>query len=457
MREFKRDNRGVTLVELIVSITILAIIVLPLLSSFVIAARTNAKAKEKLRATNIAESIMEGVENSNIQEIAYQFNYPEEGFDICTLELDGALKDSVSQVVKDDHNELVKVIKREDLPAEISNPQDFITSAILKSDDGKSFKFIKRDTVGQDNRYLFAVTNLKSDNHSYNALIIADPKRGDSTTSTGKYNSNSIAEILKMDANYDAINANTDTPADVIKDIELYNFENIKQEDLKRTITIDITKNASGVTLVKSKYSYEFTNKADNTKVVFPFKDSASERRYTSLIYDNSSDTEIELRNIYLFYQPWYVSNPGALYTNYADNIYINNEAGINCNIFIIKQNIINSEALVDMERKYRVFVKLYEKNNNSGKALTNIVTNLDKNMADPDSELPLQQAYYMYNNNADQNDVKNMVDISEELNVKKEQDRVMDIEVRIFNKKVPVEKMLTETPVLKFTGSMVN
>ena len=45
MRKLKNDDRGVTLVEIIVSIAILAIIVLPFLNAFVTATKTNVKAK----------------------------------------------------------------------------------------------------------------------------------------------------------------------------------------------------------------------------------------------------------------------------------------------------------------------------------------------------------------------------------------------------------------------------
>ena len=66
MKGFRRNNRGLSLVELIVSVAILAIIVLPLLSSFVTATRTNVKARNKFRATNVADNIMEGFETASV-------------------------------------------------------------------------------------------------------------------------------------------------------------------------------------------------------------------------------------------------------------------------------------------------------------------------------------------------------------------------------------------------------
>ena len=49
----KMDNKGLTLLELIVSIAILAIVVLPLLTAFLVSLKTNVKAKEKLRESEM--------------------------------------------------------------------------------------------------------------------------------------------------------------------------------------------------------------------------------------------------------------------------------------------------------------------------------------------------------------------------------------------------------------------
>ena len=78
MRKLKNDDRGV-----IVSIAILAIIVLPFLNAFVTATKTNVKAKNEMNATHLATNIMEGIEKNSMKTLAYQFNYPSEGFDVA--------------------------------------------------------------------------------------------------------------------------------------------------------------------------------------------------------------------------------------------------------------------------------------------------------------------------------------------------------------------------------------
>ncbi len=60
----KLNNAGLTLVELLVSIMIMSIIVLPILTSFVSSAKMNQKAKEQQRATLVAQNLMEEIKAS---------------------------------------------------------------------------------------------------------------------------------------------------------------------------------------------------------------------------------------------------------------------------------------------------------------------------------------------------------------------------------------------------------
>ena len=62
MRKLKNDDRGVTLVEIIVSIAILAIIVLPFLSAFVSANLPYVMTKLVEIDTHLQTNIMVGVE-----------------------------------------------------------------------------------------------------------------------------------------------------------------------------------------------------------------------------------------------------------------------------------------------------------------------------------------------------------------------------------------------------------
>ena len=64
------NNEGFSLIELLIAIVILSIIVVPLLHSFVTSARTNAKSRNTMHATAIAEEVMEQFEAHTLEEMA---------------------------------------------------------------------------------------------------------------------------------------------------------------------------------------------------------------------------------------------------------------------------------------------------------------------------------------------------------------------------------------------------
>ena len=439
MKGFRRNNRGLSLVELIVSVAILAIIVLPLLSSFVTATRTNVKARNKFRATNVADNIMEGFETASVSEMAYQFNYPAEGFDLFSLSSDS----TVMQVIPAGTS-YSEVTKREDVPAEISNPEDMITSAILKDLSGKGYTFLPNEDTY---KYYFFASNIQSDNKKYNAFITLDAKTKDMTSINSKYNNMELAEITAIDSNYDAMNNNTDTASQVLVDI---GKNNLNQSDVERTITVDIDGNAAGATKVRVTYSYEYTYEGVRHK--FPEDGASNAAEYTSLIYDNSDNTDCYLRNIYLFYQPWETSPNSLGYIECDDHIIINNNKNISCGVSIIKQiDSIPSDRIDEFEQKYGVLVEVVEPSNSSGDPL--IRNNSNLKTASPERNTP--QVYYMYNNNVNQNQVIAKLKSTGIESAEKE-DRLYDVKVEIYDKSVGLSDISGKDPIVTFTGSMV-
>lgn len=63
------ENKGFSLVELLVCVAILAMISIPLLNSFLVAGRTNEKAKIIQRTTTLAQNIMETVKSQSLSEL----------------------------------------------------------------------------------------------------------------------------------------------------------------------------------------------------------------------------------------------------------------------------------------------------------------------------------------------------------------------------------------------------
>ena len=73
----KTSDAGFSLVELLIAVTILAIIVIPLLHMFVTSTKINVKSRQKLRATTVAQDIMEGLKAYTLEEVSAQFEPPE--------------------------------------------------------------------------------------------------------------------------------------------------------------------------------------------------------------------------------------------------------------------------------------------------------------------------------------------------------------------------------------------
>ncbi len=73
------DNGGFSLLELIISILILALLLPPLLNHFMAAMRINAEAKQVQNQNILAQSLMEEMKGKSIEEISREYCYPEGG------------------------------------------------------------------------------------------------------------------------------------------------------------------------------------------------------------------------------------------------------------------------------------------------------------------------------------------------------------------------------------------
>ena len=78
-RKLNKDA-GFSLLELLIAVVILAIIVIPMLNLFLSSNKLNIRSRQTLRATTLAQDIMEGLKAYDIEELKAQFNMPAEGF-----------------------------------------------------------------------------------------------------------------------------------------------------------------------------------------------------------------------------------------------------------------------------------------------------------------------------------------------------------------------------------------
>lgn len=70
----KVNNKGMTLVEVLVAMAILTVVSLALLQAFVSSVNYNKDAKEKQRGINLAQTIMESYKAYKLEDVCRQFN-----------------------------------------------------------------------------------------------------------------------------------------------------------------------------------------------------------------------------------------------------------------------------------------------------------------------------------------------------------------------------------------------
>ena len=259
-----------------------------------------------------------------------------------------------------------------------------------------------------------------------------------------------------MDSNYDCMSSDVATIDELVDTLKNRGYSDIEsnKDSISRTITLDITGGSS--TKVTVSYSYKFMSGGHTH--VFP-EDAAMKQMYTSVIFDNTSNmANRTLKNIYLFYKPWYTSTANSDWNSCKDTIIINNNDKVDCTVNIVKQNYVDKSQLESSEDKYRMYVRVNEKGNNTGNAHVSICTNLDTNMKDPDSKSKTQpqQAKYMFNSNNTQSTVKKSIKI-DDLTKSKTVERLYNVTVDIYDSKTcsTPDKLAGAKKAATMTGSM--
>lgn len=464
-----RKDGGFTLVEILVAITVLGIIIVPFMHSFVTASHTNTKAKRLQNATSLASNLMEEVKANSIEELAFQFNYPtknnedgtaaESRFDI----IDASSFTSVGEVRLDgsEYKPVQKYLKN----AQGDDNREFVTSSVLYEayDPGSSDEF---EYLGQDSgKYYFVMEGVTSGTGTYDALITMDANTYKTIDDKG-YNDQSTPVIDSVDVLKDAFyvqSASWDkTYADKIiqksgkqgevlpetlLDGDLLNGE------LKRKITVDIQKNG---TLTKVYVTYDYTT----------YQYAYGDYSVTSdeiLIYSNAESPGYDLRSIYLFYMPNYASNSTG--SPVKDEIVINNPSNVKADLYLVKQKYssFNTYQYKMKETTYYCEVSVCEDagnfNPSTHTAALSLRTNLNKNIYDETAVL-INKYGLIYGNEgfvrkATSTSAKRILD-EKPLDGAKVKDRIYDVTVAVYEAG-QAEDDFSDSPIAVITGSKDN
>lgn len=445
----KLNNKGMTLIEIIITVTILTMVSGFILSAFVAAMRTSAKSRDVHRATTVAQNIMEGLNLRNAEDLAYQFNYPvisdgtsnvENFFVYPTVMFEHGAEDSVGELIEwtdpvsgDVTTELAGTNISLSAYKALTDDYDkaVVPSAYMADITSGTYEFIK----DSNSKYIYYMRNIVNDGRYYNAKITVDAagyKIGGGTGLTA--NSDELVTVPNIDSTYDAVEVmktTLDEEAKVFLQMQ-YPGETITDNNLYRIIQMTIDNAlAPGSTTdyrttIKVDYFY-YIRKANGTLT------SPIQIIGTNTVFDNvGTETTKQLRNIYLYYYPLY----GSTTLSCKDFITIKNDDNMDVELYVIKQEAPaydgNYMELETKENSYGVTFNVVETNDNAeGKSHITLRTNWGSNIASiyTNSAYTPNQTRYQRNGIPATKDMYNTTDIKN----KQSHDRIYNVTVDIY------------------------
>ena len=347
------DQRGITLIEVIVSMLILAIIVVPLLSNFAISSRINQKSRTRQYATTLAQNVMEGMKTYDLAELTLQFNGVASGgaFRLVPLTSFAEALQGSGYYETD-----ASFLQRYQLNADGTVP---VGMSLQK--EGNQYTFLEK----AEKRYYYVMNNIAEGTKRFDVQITVDANGYDMVTSGAiQYNQFKFPDVTSLDVNETAIINPSQTTYQVIdgnyvldpskenyvftqmtyddKALDYYRTEHerlrydeyakeyaeagpikptkrptetdenlLKRISRKTIITIDNNSLLSGA---KVSCEFEYTFHQTTNEMIY---DSSVIKKYNGFYTDV---TFSKLHNIYLFHTPL---DPAAYWSDKADCIYV--------------------------------------------------------------------------------------------------------------------------------------
>lgn len=291
------NNGGFSLLEVLVAMVILAIVSIPLLHSFVTTARTNAKAKVLMKATDVAENTVETFKNQDVETLIAQYSA---GTGNSVVVTDGM--QSGTYTAADDGIVQFSVYDQGDFSIDL--PEGYYMEVELNPNlypNANAVNMAEMNTVSATTSGVYRMLN-DFDNMVYETFALRS---------------------ANAPAGYGY----------VLKD-EKYFKENLKREILvtiekKGTATDD---NGEEVELVTVKCKLKYTL-ADTGEKVLPASEQVYETDSKELF--NNVASKIPLQSVFILYQPRYLAN--AKYTD-GEVIRIDNYQNVETNVYVIGQ-----------------------------------------------------------------------------------------------------------------------
>ena len=304
----KLNNRGMSLVELLVAVVILAIIMVPLLHSFVSSSKLNGKSQRVLKATMIAENVMEEFDDVSVEDLAKKYSVTGNS-GIYTFDFSS---DQLSEYGTDEYQAIVTL-----------NP-------------GDSYEAYNQVSLSD----VSAITS------EHSALYAVSPTYDESVYTT-------FAERN--------VSARSTDPSYATCDAAFF------ETNLNRNISVVITKGSKAtdadgnqIDLAKVVLTIEYAyNNNATTKALL-----TSDLKYTEtkVLFDNTT-TKTALEHIYILYTPRYLAtNPLLGASAKSDVISIRNLNNLEVGVSVIRQETdTDSTYLPNYLTHQRAQITVYE------------------------------------------------------------------------------------------------
>ena len=350
------NNKGFSLVELLIATVILAIVVAPLLHAFVTAATTTVRSRQLGDATLVSENIAEAVKVNSLSDLFNEANRASSYFA-------GASESSTKK---------------------------------LYSYDGDSSSYTELTNPTKADCYYLGLTEIKAGSSTFNAMITLDAGAYQDEEDKTGINDTLMTDYSNMDAVYD-YGSDVDDP-DLwglaqfrAKAAEKANWDG-PYGTPKRTITLHVYEYLNQIYAqldfqYKYDYSYEVTNET-TLEVTRVYGTITTEKKSYALLPNGYSlrANGGRLPNVYLIYSPLYAEDAVA-----HDTIEIKNdlagEADIETplKVFLVKARK-DGESDAELFRKdsgYNAKVVQYVPADTPPAKCAVIYSNIDENISD--------------------------------------------------------------------------